>query len=118
VLLEGELRNAGVAELAYEFAVGVSNMLLRTEEAREGSRTTMLEEVTEDIDADAGNPTTSELLLLGKTRVAVGTAEPNPFTSAVEGSAIDALLSVELGDSRFGELAETPDCVDWNAKLV
>jgi hypothetical protein len=116
--LEVELRDAELEKLAYEVAVEVSSMLLRTEGVVDGSRTTTLEEVTEDIDADVDSSTTSDLLLLGKIRVAVGKAEPSPSPNAIEGSAVDAMLSVELGGSRFEELAETPDCVDWNAKLV
>jgi hypothetical protein len=116
--LEVELRDAELEKLAYEVAVEVSSMLLRTEGVVDGSRTTTLEDVTEDIDADVGSSTTSDLLLLGKIRVAVGKAEPSPSPNAIEGSAVDAMLRVELGGSRFEELAETPDCVDWNAKLV
>jgi hypothetical protein len=113
VLLESELE-----ELEYEVAVEVSSMLLRVEGVGDGSRTTTLEEVTEDAGADSDNSTISELLLLEESGVAVGNAEPSPSTSAVDASAVDAMLSVELGGSRVDELAETPDCVNWNAELV
>jgi hypothetical protein len=86
VLLEVELIYAELEEPGNRVAVELSSMLLRTEGVVDGSRTTTLEEVTEDVDinVDTGNSTTNELFLLGKTKVTVGKAEPSPSTNAVE----------------------------------
>jgi hypothetical protein len=114
--LDVELRDPDLEAVAFGVAVSTSRRLLSTEGKNDGNTMTTLEEVAEDV--DVGSPIASELLLLGRIRVAVDKTEPSPSTNALEDSAIDTILGAELGSGRSNVLAETLDCVDCSARLV